>query len=731
MPTRIRHLWLWLLAAALIVAAAAFSAPAPAPRLLAAADAPALPEPLEQSGAAAAAEQAAPSFGPMLFLISRPEGSERPALPPGAALHTRLAGPEGDRYLASGPADAPAAAALSVAAAGGRVETLDADTAGKAYYLADAQESGAAETAQAAGGAVLYSGAGTLVIAVPTASELALVETLGAAGVPFGLLAPDPLPYVPEEEMEQAAAAAAPLQAPNPSTQALLARWDVNALRARISELSGETPVNIGGSTVTIHTRNTFSTRIRDAERYLYQYYQSLGIPVSYHNWTYGSYSGRNVIAELRGRTNPQRIWLVGGHHDGRNEGLYDSSGRAPAADDNASGIAATMLIASILRNTAPGDTIRFVHFSGEEQGHWGSIVYARGVRAAGEQIAGYIDLDMIGYDGNRDRVLEIHTGSLSGFPNSNRIGTAFISAADLYGQGLTIERKSSTASTFSDHNSFWNQNYPAFLVIENFFDDVSQYGRARDRNPCYHRTCDTLAGVDLDYVTRIGRTALAMLADSAGVTGGGAPPTATPTRTPTRTPLPTATTPVRCQEVLLNGGMETATAWRFGPTPFPAAYVTTFAHSGARSARLGVPPGSRNTYAYSTIYQTITLPAGADSITLRYWQRPGGPADGVDYREALLLNTSYGTVARLERSYAAGNDQWQQKSFDLTGYAGRTLVLYFNVYNSGGGSAMYGYLDDVSVQSCSDNGASGTIPLELETPMYLPDIRLGGTPQP
>ena len=132
---------------------------------------------------------------------------------------------------------------------------------------------------------------------------------------------------------------------------------------------------------VTLATRYTFAAGIQDAERYLYQRYVQLGLPVAYANWSYGGYSGRNIVAEIRGTSHPERIWLVGGHFDATSEIPYT---RAPGADDNASGIAATLVIADILRSHRFSDTIRFVHFSAEEQGHWGSQAYARSLYAAG-----------------------------------------------------------------------------------------------------------------------------------------------------------------------------------------------------------------------------------------------------------------------------------------------------------------------------------------------------------
>lgn len=644
------------------------------------------------------------ALGPQLFRIQSAPAPQVELAAAGVVAHTRLSD---DSLLASGPSTAAAA----LRAAGVAFDLLAADTSGQVYYLVDAQAPDAARLA-ARLGTILFQEARELLVAVPMASEEAFVETLPARGVAIAL--------VPNSALlsELAAAPFSPPASTDPVIVALLNRLTSGALSDRIADLSGVRPVAIGGGSVTLTTRYTFASRIRDAEAYLLQAYQQMGLPASYASWTYGSYSGRNVIADIRGVTHPERLWLVGGHFDDISEIPYTT---APGADDNGSGSAATLALANLLRGYQFSDTIRFVHFSGEEQGHWGSLVYAAALRSAGAQVMGYMDLDMIGYDGNGDRVIELHSGTGS---SSINLANAFISANTRYGQGLTVELKTTSASRFSDHSSFWDKGYAAYLAIENFFDD----SRPRDRNPWYHNTGDTLARVDLDYVLRYARTALASLAELAGIVSG---PTPTPTATRTLTPTPTATltptptptaTPIPggCTNLLVNGDFEGSSGWTFGATARPAAYVSAPVYSGGRALRLGITPGTANAAAHSSAYQTVVIPAWPTGVFLRFWQRPGG-GESADYREVLLLNTSYGLVATIERSSAAGSDQWQEKTFDLTAYRNRTLVLYFNVYNNGSGNLTWNYLDDAALLACAPTPTPTVTPTAAATATVTP----------
>lgn len=650
-------------------------------------------------------------FGPALLLI-RAEGDTPPALlPPTTVVHARLDTPDGDRWVASGSLED----AALLAEAGQQVQVIDADTTGAIYYLVDATAPRAVELA-AGVGRLLWQSETYLIVATDAEHELALLETLPPQGVPVSLLTSAPL-YVDETSPEITAAQAT---APDPAVAALLTQMTPTELQTLVSQLSGHTPASVGGNAVTIPTRYTFASRLRDAEQFVYEYYQRLGLTVRFAPWTYGRYSGRNVVAEVRGSRQPERVLLVGGHLDSISNVPYSS---APGADDNATGTAATLVIARLLAAYRPSVTVRFVHFTGEEQGQWGSKVYAAALRRAGEQVIGFINLDMIGWDGNGDRVVEIHTGR---GPKSNALGDHFLERNERYNIGLVFERKTTTASRFSDHSPFWDNDYASFLVIENFFDDL----RPRDRNPHYHTTGDAITQVDFDYVARIARVVLATVAELAGYSFEDSSTTPTPTATPSPTLTPTATPrPDVCDSILINGDFEGSGGWQFGSTPFPARYTTTVAYSGARSAQLGIPSGFANRRAYSTVFQRITIPAEAEPpVLLRYMERTHGAADNIDYHEVLLLNSSYGFVARLERSFVAGDEMWRERVFDLSAYRGRTLVLYFNVYNNGVGSQMWSYVDRIELGSCVRISSPET-PVPEPTTMPEPEETLLPSP--
>jgi Peptidase family M28 len=117
-----------------------------------------------------------------------------------------------------------------------------------------------------------------------------------------------------------------------------------------------------------------------------------------------------NVIATLHGAQpeSANRIYLVSGHIDSRCTDVLDFTCDAPGADDDTSGVAAVLELARVMSQRSFDATIVFATFAGEEQGTFGSIHYALGAKAAGQNIGGMWSNDIIGsslrMNGVRDR---------------------------------------------------------------------------------------------------------------------------------------------------------------------------------------------------------------------------------------------------------------------------------------------------------------------------------------
>ena len=115
---------------------------------------------------------------------------------------------------------------------------------------------------------------------------------------------------------------------------------------------------------------------------------------------------------------------------------------------------------------------------------------------------------------------------------------------------------------------------------------------------------------------------------------------------------------------------------------------------------------------SYSTAYQTVAIPAGARTVTLTYWYKPGTQATGGDFQRILLLRPgSYGLLATLMKTFENTTD-WRAATFDLSAYRGQSVVLYFEVYNDdiSAGPRTWMFVDEVSVQACGTVAALGDL---------------------
>jgi hypothetical protein len=104
----------------------------------------------------------------------------------------------------------------------------------------------------------------------------------------------------------------------------------------------------------------------------------------------------RNVIAEIPGTATGDdlRIYVVGAHLDSRNQDAADSTGFAPGVDDDASGVACVLEYARVMSQKSWPMTFRFIAFTGEEQGLFGSQSYAIRSALLEEPIAGMMAND-------------------------------------------------------------------------------------------------------------------------------------------------------------------------------------------------------------------------------------------------------------------------------------------------------------------------------------------------
>jgi len=138
---------------------------------------------------------------------------------------------------------------------------------------------------------------------------------------------------------------------------------------------------------------------LEQAAAYIERELAALGYAVEPQRWTdAGGMAFRNIEATLPGRGRATEVVVVGAH--------YDSNRGTPGADDNASGVAALIELARLLRaDTArpPARTIHFVAFANEEVPFFGTADqgarrYVALLRERKTDVRSMLSLETIGY---------------------------------------------------------------------------------------------------------------------------------------------------------------------------------------------------------------------------------------------------------------------------------------------------------------------------------------------
>ncbi len=180
--------------------------------------------------------------------------------------------------------------------------------------------------------------------------------------------------------------------------------------------------------------------------------------------------------------------------------------------------------------------------------------------------------------------------------------------------------------------------------------------------------------------------------------------PTATNTPlapTATRTPLvPTATpTPGSgSQQLIQNGGFESGSSpWVESSSGGYETVDPARPHTGSNSAYLC---GYNN--CADSIYQTVTVPAVASSVSLSYyWQMSTQETSHpYDYLYVRVRSSSGANLANLQTvtdGSSAGN--WAVASYDLSSYRGQTIQIAFAATSDSSATTSF-FIDDVSLIS-------------------------------
>jgi Zn-dependent M28 family amino/carboxypeptidase len=233
------------------------------------------------------------------------------------------------------------------------------------------------------------------------------------------------------------------------------------------------------------------------------------GADVSVQLFEAGGAAYRNVIGSFGPQTND--VIVVGAH--------YDTDGEMPGADDNASGVAALLELASMIARAELSRRVELVAFALEEMpffgtGAMGSAVHAASLRTGGRRVRAMICLEMLGcfsdrpgsqrfplpllrlfYPGRGNFIAVV--GNVGGVRIVRRVKRWMRAASDV--PVFSINAPSIVPGVdLSDHRSFWREGFPAVMVTDTAFYRNDRYHTADDTPDTldYRRMAEVMRGV-------------------------------------------------------------------------------------------------------------------------------------------------------------------------------------------------------------------------------------------
>ncbi len=245
-----------------------------------------------------------------------------------------------------------------------------------------------------------------------------------------------------------------------------------------------------------------------------------------------------NVIATLKGTTDPQRIYVVSGHYDSMCTSPTDSKCDAPGANDDASGTAVVIELARVMSKKKFDATIVFMTVPGEEQGLLGATYFAQQAVEKKTNIEAMFTNDIVGgvttqkNSPNRNRVRVFSEGvpsnetpaeaatrrSVGGENDSasRQLARYIKEQADRYLKNFKVWMiyRRDRYLRGGDHIPFVERGFAGVRFTEADEDYTHQHQNVRTEDGVFYG--DTPEFVDFEYTANVARVNLVALASLA-----------------------------------------------------------------------------------------------------------------------------------------------------------------------------------------------------------------------
>lgn len=251
-----------------------------------------------------------------------------------------------------------------------------------------------------------------------------------------------------------------------PITGPALNQSIVDGIAQLSSENIGKTVTWLSSYPTRFNKSSEPNKHVVDFEAMLKEMASKSNLPVTIDLVTHKKTPQKSVRISIKGSERPNEIIVLGGHLDSI-VGWYGGNGRAPGADDNASGSASLLeALRVVLQQPQPQRTVEFMWYAGEESGLLGSAEIAQAYKAANKNVIAVLQLDMTSFAGSGANTIASMTDFTSPWLRD------YIKAINETYLNVTI-LDDKCGYGCSDHASWHKQGYPAVMPTEAKFDNM------------------------------------------------------------------------------------------------------------------------------------------------------------------------------------------------------------------------------------------------------------------
>lgn len=281
----------------------------------------------------------------------------------------------------------------------------------------------------------------------------------------------------------------------------------IQAYQTRANQVTQSNITSLLQDFANLGVKTTGSTANTNTLNWLKTKYQSFGYDasqISEDTFTYGSTTSKNLIITKTGTVYPNIYVIICGHYD---------TITGPGVSDNGSGTSILLEAARILKDVPTEYSVKFIHFSGEEQGLIGSnhyvnnVVFNNNVRQLNLKVV--FNIDQVGGKlSNPSNTIVCESdqtfSSTQGDPNGQNANNAPSLA-------MTQQLAACTA-LYSPLQTTMSNAYASDYVPFEAKGDIITGFYETPVSGNQHTVNDTFANVDPTYVFNVGKAAVGAL---------------------------------------------------------------------------------------------------------------------------------------------------------------------------------------------------------------------------